>query len=187
MSTGIYLLGLLSLLLIGLQTQAKDRPFIDEPDNTIRHDLVEKEWKEGEVALPDKYEEHNLREFQIDNSSGRFRYYIDSNSLQTTKDGVSRFILVIRSSSGVDNSTYEGIRCGEREYRVYAYGDKAGFKAMPGSSWKPISKSGYENYRHILYNDLICNTNTGKANPPDTVLHAMKQDKKVRGSIFMGD
>lgn len=180
-------LGLLGLLLISSYSQAKDRPFIDEPDNSIRHDLVEKEWKEGEVRLPDRYQEKNLQEFQLDNNSGKFRYFIDRSSLQTSKDGVARFILVIRSRSGVDNSSYEGMRCGERAYRVYAYGSKQGFKMMPESGWKPIRKSGYEKYRHVLYNDIICNTNTGKANRLDDVLHAMKHGLKVNNTPFIKD
>ncbi len=187
MNTRKHLLGPLVLLLISLQSPAKDRPFIDEPDTITRHDLVEKEWQEGEVSLPDHYEEQNLQEFQMDNSSGNFRYFIDGSSLQISKDGVSRFILVIRSQSGVDNSSYEGMRCGEREYRVYAYGSKQGFKLMPGADWKHISKSGNENYRLVLYNGLICNTNTGKSNPPDAVLHAMKRNIKVRNSSFLQD
>ncbi|MEN8180212.1 MAG: CNP1-like family protein [Pseudomonadota bacterium] len=187
MSTRKQLYALLGLLLISPLSPAKDRPFIDEHDNTIRNDLVEKKWKEGEISLPDQYEDKNLQEFQMDNPSGDFRYFIDGGSLQTSEDGVSRFTLVIRSKNGVDNSSYEGIRCGEREYRVYAYGSKQGFKMMPGSDWKHISKSGYENYRHVLYNDLICNTNTGEANPPVAVLRAMKHNAKAQNSPFIQD
>ena len=180
-------LSLLGLLLISSHSLAKDSPFIDDADNTIRHDLVEKAWKEGEVSLPDQYQENNLQEFQLDNNSGDFRYFIDSSSLQTSKDGVTRFSLVIRSRSGVDNSSYEGMRCGQREYTVYAYGSKQGLKMMPESSWKHIKKSGRGNYRHALYNDLICNTNTGKANRLEDVLHAMKNGMKVTITPFLQD
>ncbi len=108
---------------------ANDRPFIDEPDNTIREDFQEPEWKEGEVALPTGYQTENLQEFLMDDASGRFRYFIDRSSLQSDAEGVCRFILVIRSDSGAENSSYEGIHCGEREYKVYAYGSKQGLES----------------------------------------------------------
>jgi hypothetical protein len=177
-------LALLGLLLT-VSSPARDRPFIDEPDNTIRDDLVEKEWKEGEVEIPTHYTEKALQEFEPPHSSGNFRYYLDAGSLQTGKDGVTRFILVIRSRNGVDNSSYEGMRCGEREYRVYAYGGKDGFMPMPTSDWRRIKKTGHENYRHFLYNDIICNTNTGKANQPAAVLRAMQLGRKVKSSPFL--
>lgn len=179
----------LSLILLGLllsvASLARERPFIDEPDSSIRHDLEEKEWKEGEVKLPSRYKEENLREFELPRSSGSFRYFIDSDSLQTSADGVTRFILVIRSHTGVDNSSYEGMRCGEREYRVYAYGSKSGFKPLPGNEWLRISRTGYENFRHTLYDDIICNTLTGKANPPAAVFRAMQLGQKVNSSPFL--
>ncbi|MDJ0805773.1 MAG: CNP1-like family protein [Gammaproteobacteria bacterium] len=178
---------LIGLLLFSPLSMGEDRPFLDEPDNTIRHDFTEKVWKEGEIMLPTRYEEQDLQEFQVDESSGNFHYFIDGSSLQTSEDGVSRFILIIRSSRGVDNSSYEGMRCGKREYRTYAYGSPQGFKAIPGNVWRHIKKSGPENYRHTLYDDLICNTNTGKANPPGDVLRAMRNNHKSQPTPYLQD
>jgi hypothetical protein len=165
---------------------AKDRPFIDEPD-TIRHDLDEYEWQEAGVRLPQGYREEDLQEFQLDVADARFRYFIDRASLQTDADGVSRVILVIRSKNGVDNSSYEGFHCGSRKYKVYAYGSRQGFKAMPKPSWQKIRRSGSENYRNILYNNLLCNLSTGKPNPPEAVIRAMQHQTTVISSPFLQD
>ena len=187
MSNKTHLIALCSLLLTSPLSHARDRPFIDEIDDTTNNDYVEKEWLEHKIDLPDGYQQNNLQEFQVDTSSGNFRYFIDASSLRTTADDVSRFSLVIRSSSGVDNSSYEGLRCGKRQYRVYAYGGNKGFKMMPGSEWKHINRSGQDNYRNTLYNDLICNSSTGKANSPEDVLNAMKRNKKIQSSSFIQD
>jgi hypothetical protein len=180
------LYGLLGLLLISPLSPARDRPFVDEPEETLGSDIVEKTWKEGEVSLPERYQEKNLQAFRIGERSN-FRYFIDRESLQTSEDGVTRFILVIRSRSGVDNSSYEGIRCGQREYRVYAYGGPKGFKRIPGSDWRHIPKSGRENYRNYLYQDLICNTYTGKPNSPGVVIDAMRRNIEIRSTPFFQD
>jgi len=172
-------LGMLALLLAMQQTTAKDRPFIDETDNSIREDYAEKEWKEGQVSLPKSYKAENLQQFKLPNSNSRFQYFIDRNSLLTGDDGVTRFILVIRSSHGVDNSSYEGIHCGEREYTVYAYGGKQGFKPLSNPTWRRITRSGPENYRETLYNNLLCNLSTGEANRPEAVIQAMQLDTTV--------
>ena len=178
---------LCSLIGFTLPLMAKDRPFIDEPDNTIREDFSEYEWQEAGVHLPQGYREEDLQEFHLDDASSRFRYFIDRNSLQSSKDGVSRFILVIRSESGVDNSSYEGIHCGAREFKVYAYGNNQGFKAIPKPVWQRISRSGRENYRNALYEDLLCNLNTGQTNPPQAVIRAMQHQGSATHSPFFQD
>ena len=172
---------------ITLPLLAKDRPFIDEQDSSIREDLPEYQWQEGDVTLPQGYRDEDLQEFHLDTTSGRFRYFIDRSSLQNDADGVSRVILVIRSENGVDNSSYEGFHCGYREYRVYAYGGRKGFKRIPKSSWQKISRSGDENYRNVLYRNLLCNLNTGKPNPPQTVFRAMQHQTTVKSSPFLQD
>ncbi|MGD8588445.1 MAG: CNP1-like family protein [Chromatiales bacterium] len=170
-----------------LPLMAKDRPLLDEPDNTFSQGHDEYEWQEKSIRLPQSYREEDLQEFHVDDASGRFSYFIDRSSLQTDADGVSRLTLVIRSKNGVDNSSYEGFHCGSREYKVYAYGTRQGFKAMPKPSWQRISRSGRENYRNVLYNNLLCNLNTGKPNPPQAVIRAMRQRSTVNNSPLLQD
>ena len=176
---------LFSLFILALPLSAKDRPFIDEPDNTIREDFQELEWQEGDVTLPSGYSPDNLQEFMVEDASGRFRYFIDRNSLKSYADGVSRFILVIRSSNGVENSSYEGFHCGKREYKVYAVGTGNNLQRLPKPEWQHIPRSGRENYRGTLYNHLVCDLNTGKPNPPKTVLRAMQHETTVSSPPFL--
>ena len=178
---------LCSLIGFSLPLMAKDRPFIDEPDNTIREDLQEQEWQEAGVRLPQGYQAKDLQEFQLDDASGRFRYFVDRSSLQTDADGTFRLTLVIRSESGAENSSYEGFHCGSREYKVYAYGSSQGFKPMPKPTWQRISRTGRENYRNVLYKNLLCSLNTGKPNPPEAVIRAMQNQTTVKSNPFFQD
>jgi hypothetical protein len=175
------------LLGFTLPLMAKDRPFIDDPDNSIHNDVPEYEWQESGIRLPQGYQEQDLQEFQVDGASGRFRYFIDRSSLRSDADGTVRVILVIRSEYGAENSSYEGFHCGAREYKVYAYGSRQGFKAMPKPTWQRISRTGRENYRNVLYKNLLCNLNTGKPNPPKAVIRAMQNRSNVKSAPFIQD
>jgi len=64
---------------------------------------------------------------------------------------VVRYTLVIRSPSGSDNVSYEGIRCNVREVKVYAYGSRGKFHVDANAKWERILLN-HSGYRH--HNDL---------------------------------
>jgi hypothetical protein len=150
--------------------EAEDKNDYTPPDET---------WREEAITLPETFDPDDLQRFSLKKGgNGRFTYAIERKSLRTGDDGVSRFIVVIRSNQGAVNSSYEGLRCGHREYKVYAYGSDQGLTPLDSSDWQPISKDTRD-YRTVLYEDLICNLQTGKANPPDAVLQAMRHGRLV--------
>lgn len=138
----------------------------------------EESWKEDAVTVPEQFDPQDLQPFTLKGDSDRFDYAIERKSLHTGVDGVTRFVVVIRSDQGAVNSSYEGLRCGHREYKVYAYGSGQGLTPLHGSEWQPIPRST-DGYRAILYNDLICNLQTGRPNPPDSVFSSMRSSRWV--------
>ena len=68
-----------------------------------------------------------------------------------------RYTLVIVSSSGVRNISYEGLHCGKHEYRRYAYGSNGTWFTIEASPWQKVSDTGMDHYRHVLYWDYLCN------------------------------
>ncbi len=54
------------------------------------------------------------------------RVFVDSNSLMLAEDRTVRFILRQLSSSGIDNISLEGMHCGERTQRSFAFADTTG-------------------------------------------------------------
>ncbi|MEJ2394651.1 MAG: CNP1-like family protein [Candidatus Thiodiazotropha sp.] len=149
-----------------------------ETDEKIEYTPTDDAWQEAQVTVPEHFDPDDLQSFTLKGSNDRFEYAIERNSLHTDDDGVSRFLVVIRSSQGAVNSSYEGLRCGYREYKVYAYGSGKGLTPLPGSEWQSIPKASSD-YRAILYEDLICNLLTGQANPPDAVFQAMRSNQPV--------
>ncbi len=132
-------------------------PFYDEVEDTYQYrgdDTVA--WQEQNSEFPALPKDENLLPFDVDAAKRRFNYAIDRTSLSVGKDGVIRFSLVIESKSGVKNSSYEGIRCSTKEYKVYAYGSKKQFKAVRKPAWRRILPRNL--YYLALYKDYLCDS-----------------------------
>jgi hypothetical protein len=95
-----------------------------------------------------------LLEFEVTGQRD-FRNYVDGATLQVDDKGVVRYVLVSRSPSGVENVTYEAMRCKTAESRLYAVGrSDATWSSRPGS-WRPIIESRQQHLR-VLYRDFFC-------------------------------
>ncbi|MEW8431874.1 MAG: hypothetical protein G8D61_19275 [gamma proteobacterium symbiont of Ctena orbiculata] len=138
-------------------------------------------FEEASTTLPERIDLDDLQEFQVGANDPHFRYYIERGSLQTGSDKVTRFVVVIRSHTGVINSSYEGIRCGERLFKVYAYGGAEKLFPAVDLKWRDIPKDESTDYRATLYDDLICNLLTGRSNPPDAIFRAMSGQHTLGG------
>ncbi|MCG7871388.1 MAG: CNP1-like family protein [Candidatus Thiodiazotropha lotti] len=170
---------LLFAVFIATPAPARDI-LLDDPLDDEEYDAPDKlDWLEGEVQVPDSINSDDLQEFEVAANETRFRYYVERNSIQHSADGAVRFTLVIRSSSGASNSSYEGFRCRERLYKVYAYGGGKRLTPMPGGKWEPIPKDESTDYRATLYDDLLCNLQIGEPNPIEQAIEAMRNNIKV--------
>ena len=136
------------------------------------------EWQEGELKIPEAFDADDLQPFTLRGRQDRFDYAIERGTLEAGDDGVIRFLLVIRSRSGAVNSSYEGLRCGHRQTKVYAYGTDTGLSPLAKPEWQEIPKAS-NSYQAILYEDLLCNLSTGLPNPPGAVIQALRSDTQV--------
>jgi hypothetical protein len=112
-------------------------------------------WKEAEYKLPALPKAEDLIEFNVSETTD-FRFFIDRQSLSVGKDGVVRFTMVARSPSGAENVTYEGIRCSEGNYRVYAYGRPGAGWSERDSEWRPIEPRRTQRWHNALYREYFC-------------------------------
>ena len=112
-------------------------------------------WAEESIAFPDYPKDEDLIPVEMAASSNQF--LIDGKSLSLGADGVMRYTMVIRSSGGALNVTYEGLRCETREKKLYALGRKDGtWGAARSSKWIAVSESGSRTYQTALINDFFC-------------------------------
>ena len=115
-------------------------------------------WQEQPVVLPAWPHSEHLIELAVNNRGAPFETFIDSNSISVAEDGVVRFTSVQISSNGVWNVTYEGLHCGKRAYRRYAYGIREQWHLLHGSDWQRLTTEGTGRYRYVLYKYFMCRT-----------------------------
>lgn len=110
--------------------------------------------KEAEVGLPAYPVPGRLIEFDR-TSAADFHYFIDPQTLSVDKeDGIVRYVLVARSVSGVQNVSYEGLRCESAEYRFYAFGRADGTWSRSRSDWRSLVQG--PPLQRLLYADYFC-------------------------------
>jgi hypothetical protein len=114
------------------------------------------QWQEDEVQLPAFPKDENLISFDIGAATSN-RFFIDGSTISPGKDGVVRYTLVIRTSGGATNVSFEGLRCGTRELRIYATGRADGQWARARiSEWKRIESKAVNRHHAELSRTFFC-------------------------------
>ena len=117
---------------------------------------ADRNWVEGEIVFPEPPVEAGLREFFVSAASAN-RFFIDERTLTVGDDGIVRYVLVVRSSGGAENVSFEGIRCATGERRIYALGRTGGqWSPARQSEWTPIVDNAYNRPRAALAFDYFC-------------------------------
>ena len=146
--------GMLSLLVVAAPAVSAldDEPTGWGPKYSEQPDA----WQELEGKLPAYPVKNNLLEVDAGTDGLQYTVYLDEPSLVKGDDNVVRYTVVLVSSTGVRNVTHEGLHCGERKYRRYAYGVDDQWQPLPDSPWKPLRGRGANKYRLVFYEKFIC-------------------------------
>lgn len=113
-------------------------------------------WAETEVPLPPPPVAASLQPIYVSAVASN-QYLIDSSSLSVGSDGVVRYVLVVRTAGGAQNVSFEGIRCEEDVWKMYATGAADGqWKKARISEWRPIENKPVNRYHMVLSRDLFC-------------------------------
>lgn len=124
-------------------------------------------WEE-DVAQPPAFPlEANLREFYVSATTAH-KFYIDASTLNVGKDGVVRYVLVVRTSGGTTNTTFEGMRCESGEYKIYATGHRDGTWAIVRKGeWHSIVNKPTNRHHAALSRDYFCPSGTAIHTPTE--------------------
>jgi hypothetical protein len=88
-------------------------------------------------------------------ATSEFRFFIDAASLSVGSDGIVRYVLVARSSTGTESVSFEGMRCATREVRIYALGRDGAWVGRE-TDWRPIQARGVHAWHNELYREYFC-------------------------------
>lgn len=128
-------------------------------------------WEEEAMQLPAFPQEASLREFYV-SATTTHKYYIDATTLSVGKDGVVRYTLVVRTSGGATNISYEGMRCQTREYRIYATGSRDGsWVPARRSEWRPVENKPTNRHHAALSREYFC--------PEGTAIHGADEGREA--------
>lgn len=113
-------------------------------------------WKEIEAKIPAYPKPDNLLPFEGGGASPH-RFFIDAQSLSIGEDEVVRYTLVIKTAGGATNVTFEGIRCSERQLKVYALGRAdGGWMRARNPQWRRIELREVNRHHNLLFQDYLC-------------------------------
>ena len=115
------------------------------------------DWREGETNLPAYPQPGNLIEFSASALSS-FRFFVDAESIAPRADGIVRYTLVARSSSGSENVSFNGLRCRTGEHKLFANGrtsDKT-WVTLRDSQWRQLQPKTVTRQHFALMRDFFC-------------------------------
>lgn len=123
---------------------------------SYEEELEKQSWKEVDVALPAAPDKQSLLPFYVSAATDN-QFFIDRASLSVGNDGVVRYTLVIETSGGARNVSYEGMRCETRERRIYASGRSDGsWSSARRKEWVPVREAVANRHYAALYLDVFC-------------------------------
>ena len=125
---------------------------------SYQNDEEEKPVEELEIEPPAFPRQENLREFYV-SAVATNKYFIDASTLAVGADGVVRYVLVVHTSGGAINVSFEGIRCKERNWKHYAAGRSDGIWTKSRAThveWRPIENKPVNRHHAALSRDFFC-------------------------------
>jgi hypothetical protein len=141
------------LLLLAGCGGAQQQPISDwERQNQERLGLTVPDERPGIPPYPKK---ENLVEISV-SATTDFKYFVDASTLSVApKERTVRYVLVARSPNGVDNVTFEAIRCPD-QYRVLAVGQGDGKWGGRQSDWREIQRGSGLSWQYALARYYFC-------------------------------
>jgi len=137
---------------------------------------------EVKVPLPAYPKAENYLPFQV-SATTPFAFFVDAKSISVGADRVLRYSVIAKSAEGGLNISFEGMRCADRQFRVYAFGrpDNTWFE-LRDSRWEPIPRDPRNAQRAALYNDYFCPM-TGSIATAEDGVRALKYGGNSRSTI----
>lgn len=113
-------------------------------------------WQEVTAVPPATFRLDRLQRLDVSVGSA-LTYGIDPDTLSVDTDGVVRYVLVVKSSSGALNVLYEGIHCKKATLKTYARWDNsAAWNVSSHAAWRPLDFSGSTRHAMRMAREGVC-------------------------------
>ena len=135
----------------------------------------EKVWTESDAPPPPAFNQDRLIPLEVGVKSS-LEYGIDPQTLSISQtDGLVRYVLVARSSSGAVNVAYDAIRCDTQEIKTYARASRDGeWRLQSDPQWRFVQDGRSPIYAPVLVRSGLCDGKTVNG-PVSTMIDALKR------------
>ncbi|GJG97448.1 CNP1-like family protein [Cupriavidus pauculus] len=174
------LLAAACLALAGCKTTGKGMSEEEQKatDSGFLNPFEDRPFQEVQAELPALPNDADLIPFSVNDSSTDFRFAVDPKSISVGTDRVVRYTVVITSSGGGRNVSYEGMRCDAFERRIYATLPKGAPAWVPNMGeerdlWIRMQTRARNSYAATLATDYFCEGRT-VAGKPEQIIRDLK-------------
>ena len=147
----------MSVMAAGAVAQSYD-PMGRYVPKAYQSDEEDKVWTEEGVDPPAFPKQENLVGIYV-SAVATNKYLIDASTLAVGRDEVVRYVLVVKTSGGATNVSFEGMRCKDLTWKHYATGGSDGNwtkSRAARSEWRPIENKQVNGHHAALSRDLFC-------------------------------
>lgn len=157
MSKAKTLAGLLAVVGMSAALAATNDPFKEKRFNDYWEEP--EEWTEDEIVPPALPDDASLVPIYV-SAVQTNEYLVDLKSVNLGKDQVVRYTLVVRTSGGARNVSYEGMRCETREWKTYATvrttAEGSVWAKTRLGQWRPVENKAVNRHHAAISKDFFC-------------------------------
>ncbi len=133
-------------------------------------------WVEEQVPPPPPYSKVDLIPIEMPLYVS-LKIGVDPSTVAVGGDGIVRYVVVMKNTTGTTNAAYEGIRCLTDEVKTYARVGSSGEWSMASDpQWKAVNDNMPSRHAHAIARQGACNARFAPSTPE--VLKALKQRPK---------
>lgn len=150
------------------------------------YDEEKKPWQEIQAQIPSYPKPENLVRVRTGSATSH-QFFVDTGSVSLGEDGITRYTVVVKTSGGATNVTFEGMRCETREQKIYAIGhiDRTWARARD-PKWQRVVLRDLTPHYHTLYHDFFC-ASGARPTPPREAVTALKRGSGIHNGRQTGD
>lgn len=133
------------------------------------------EWKETEAPPPPAFNADKLIALAMP-PYVTLKFGLDPATLSITPDGVVRYVVVARNTSGSTTAIYEGLRCSTNEVKTYAR-QTAGspWAVVKAPRWQILDSSLPSKHATVLAYQGVCGSPSTTPHSVADIVRALKQ------------
>ncbi len=122
----------------------------------VNYLLDSPEWVEAATPAPPQFSVNSVLPLDMPPYVS-VKVGVDPQTIAVGEDGVVRYVVVMRNTSGNTSASYEGIRCSSDEVKTYARWSASGqWNLLAHPEWKAVSDNMPSHHAQVFARQAAC-------------------------------